>query len=105
MAVSLTVGQLEERVGVDIGTRADSLLATVRARVDRYTPHAPVAVQNEAAIIFAAWLWQAGAQARQVFPADGEGRPPINVSRAFLLSGAQGLLSPWRVPRAGASTS
>ena len=101
MAVSLTVAQLEERVGVAIGARADGLLAMVRARVDRYAPGAPVAVQNEAALIFAGWLFQAGAQARQVFPADGEGRP-VNASRAFTLSGAQGLLSPWRVPRARA---
>ena len=38
---------------------------------------------------------------RSVFPADGD--PPINVSRAFLLSGAQALLTSWRVPLAGAS--
>ena len=54
---------------------------------------------NEAVILLSAWVYQATAQARNVFSADQEG-PPINVSRAFLLSGAQGLLSPWRVNRA-----
>ena len=41
-----------------------------------------------------------------VFPTDNEG-PPINTSRAFLLSGAQGLLLEFvaHVPRAGASVS
>ena len=56
---------------------------------------------NEAVILLSAWLYQATAQSRNVFPADQEG-PPINVSAAFRNSGAQGLLSPWRQPRAGA---
>ena len=57
--------------------------------------------QNESVILLAGWLWQATAQSRRVFPDDAEGAP-VNVSRAFLQSGAQGLLAPWRVPRAGA---
>ena len=104
MAVSLSAAQLSKRVGVEIGDRAAGLLAVSTARVERYAPGAPGAVQDEACVLFAAWLWQSGAQARQVLPADGEGRP-VNASRAFLLSGAQGLLTPWRVLRGGASKS
>ena len=64
--------------------------------------YAPTEIKNEAVILMAGWLWQATAQSRRVFPDDAEGAP-VNVSRAFLLSGAQGLLSsPWRKPRAGA---
>ena len=81
--------------------RIDSIHAAVCGRVKRYARDAPIEVRNEAAILFAAWLYQAQAQSRSVFPADGEGRP-VNASRAFLLSGAQGLLSTWRQPRAGA---
>ena len=82
--------------------RVDSIYAACCARVKRYARNAPVDVRNEAIILMAGWLYQATAQRRNVFPTDQEG-PPINISRAFLLSGAQGLLSSWRVPRAGAT--
>ena len=96
-----------ETLGATLGAdessaaRVASIHASVCLRVKRYARDAPVEVKNEAAILMAGWLWEATARARRVFPADGEG-PPINVSRAFLLSGAQGLLSSWRRPRAGA---
>ena len=80
--------------------RVESIHAAASARVTRYAVDAPIAIRNEAVILFSAWLWQSSAQRRSVFPGDGEGLP-INVSRAFLLSGAQGLLSSWRRPRAG----
>ena len=81
--------------------RVESIHAAASARVTRYAVDAPIEIRNEAVVLFSAWLWQSSAQRRSVFPIDGEG-PPINVSRAFLLSGAQGLLSAWRTPRAGA---
>ena len=82
--------------------RIDSLYTACCCRIKRYAKGAPLSVRNEALILYAAWIYQSGAQRRSVFPADGEG-PPVNVSRAFLLSGAQALLSPWRRPRAGAT--
>ena len=81
--------------------RVDRIHAAACVKVKTYARNAPTAVKNEALILYAAWIWQSGAQGRSVFPTDGEG-PPVNVSRAFLLSGAQGLLSSWRTPRAGA---
>ena len=81
--------------------RVASIHMAACTRVKRYASEAPTEIKNEAVILLAAWLWQATAQSRQVFPTDGEGRP-VNVSRAFLLSGAQGILSSWRKPRAGA---
>ena len=107
MAISTAVMskvKLREALGADasLQARVDSIHAAASARIARYAPGAPDAVATEALVLYAAWIYQSGAQARSVFPADGEG-PPVNVSRAFLLSGAQGLLSPWRVPRAGAS--
>ena len=101
----ITAGRVYElALGADeaLQARVTSIHAAACARVKRYAVDAPVEVRNEAVILMAGWQWQATAQRRSVFPDDGEGRP-VNVSRAFLLSGAQGLLSsPWRRPRAGA---
>ena len=99
----ITPTELRTALGADASLqgRIDSIHAAVCARVKRYAINAPIEVRNEAVILYGAWIYQSGAQARSVFPADGEG-PPVNVSRAFLLSGAQGVLSSWRQPRAGA---
>ena len=103
MAVMMTVDDLRVALGADLAlmARIASIHTAASARVERYAPSAPEAVQNEALIVFSGWIYQAQAQRRNVFPTDNEG-PPINASRAFLLSGAQGLLSSWRRPRAGA---
>ena len=96
--------ELRAVLGADeaLQARVDSIHAAASARILRYAPGAPDAVKTEAIIVYGGWLYQATAQSRSVFPTDNEG-PPVNVSRAFLLSGAQGLLSSWRVPRAGAT--
>ena len=95
--------ELRAVLGADASSagRVESIHAAACDRVKRYALDAPIEVRNEAVILMAGWQWQATAQRRSVFPDDGEGRP-VNVSRAFLLSGAQGLLSSWRRPRAGA---
>ena len=102
MAV-ISAAELRAVLGADVAlqARVDSIHAAASARINRYAPGAPDAVATEALVLYAAWIYQSGAQARQVLPADGEG-PPVNVSRAFLLSGAQGLLSSWHRPRGGA---
>ena len=103
MAV-ISAEALRAVLGADetLQARVDSIHSAASARVLRYAPGAPIEIQNEAVILFSAWLWQASAQRRSVFPDDGEGRP-TNVSAAFRNSGAQGLLSSWRRPRAAAS--
>ena len=100
----MTVDALRVALGANaaLAGRVASIHAACTARINRYAPTAPDAVKTEAIIVYGGWLYQASAQSRSVFPTDNEG-PPINVSRAFLLSGAQGLLSSWRVPRAGAT--
>ena len=100
----MSAAGLRAALGADetLQARIDSIHTACCARIKRYARDAPVEVRNEALLLYAAWIYQSGAQARRVFPTDGEG-PPVNVSRAFLLSGAQGLLAPWRTPRAGAS--
>ena len=96
--------ELRAVLGADAAqqARVNSIHAACSARIVRYAPGAPDAVATEALVLYAAWVYQATAQSRSVFPSDNEGLP-VNVSRAFLLSGAQGLLSSWHVPRAGAS--
>ena len=102
MAVNLiTPDELRLALGADVAlqARVDSIHAACSARILRYAPGAPEAVATEALVLYAAWIYQSQAQRRSVFPEDGL---PVNVSRAFLLSGAQSLLSSWRRPRAGA---
>ena len=104
MAVKmLNADTLRAALGADASSaaRVASIHAAACARVKRYAKSAPTEVKNESVILLAGWLWQATAQSRRVFPDDAEGAP-VNVSRAFLLSGAQGLLASWRRPRAGA---
>ncbi len=100
--VTLTAAQLATELGAENAqiTKVTRLLKLAKARVERYAPAAPTCTKTEAVILLAAYHWQASAQAREILPADGEGRP-VNVSNAFRNSGAQGLLSPWRVLRAG----
>ena len=97
----ISAAELREVLGADatLQKRVDSIHLACIARINRYAPGAPDAVATEALVLYAAWIYQSGAQARSVFPEDG---PPVNVSRAFLLSGAQSLLSSWHQPRAGA---
>ena len=102
LSSDISVDELREVLGADASLmgRVGQLHAACCGRVWRYARYAPRPIKNEAVILMAAWLWQATAQRRNVFEGDG---PPVNASRAFLLSGAQGLLAPWRKPRAGAS--
>ena len=97
----MSAAGLRAALGADetLQARIESIHTAASARINRYAPGAPDAVATEALVLYAAWIYQSGAQRRSVFPEDG---PPVNVSRAFLLSGAQGLLSSWRRPRAGA---
>ena len=99
----MTPDELRSALGASAALlpRITAIHTAVCTRTKRYAGAAPTEIKNEAILLFAGWIYQAQAQRRSVFPDDGEGRP-INVSRAFLLSGAQGLLSPWRRPRAGA---
>ena len=71
---------------------ADRLLAVVIALVEGEAPDAPSAVQNEAAIRAAAWLFQSQVSIGQM---STENRP--HASSAIRASGARALLAPWIV--------
>ena len=100
MAVSLTADALGRALSVNDAT-AVRLLPVAVALVERFAPAAPDVIQNEAAIRCAGWLIEAPAGPFQS-EATGDVRSGFDGSRALRHSGAMGLLSPWKVRRAGA---
>ena len=104
MAV-MSAGELRAALGADeaLQGRIDSIYAAACARIKRYArDRAGRGPQRGAGAVRRPGSIRRPRNRDPCFPTDGEG-PPVNVSRAFLLSGAQGLLTPWRVPRAGAT--
>lgn len=103
MAVDLTPSDLEAALAINAALAA-RLHAVAVALVERYAPGAPVAIQNEAVIRTASWL--VGTPAGGVrSEAEGDIRTGYDTARslgALRHSGAMGLLSPWKVRRAGA---
>ena len=101
MAVTLTATELAEAVGVDAVTAA-RLLAAATELVTRFAPDAPDAIQGEAVLRVSGWLNEA--------PASGvrsESIGDINTTFSPMAtgglraSGAMGILSPWKIRRAG----
>ena len=79
-------------------------------RVEQYAPGAPPAIRTEATILFAGYLLEAGkngagALRGEQYEVDGlkiEKQMASNLASSFKNCGASGLLSPWKVRRAGA---
>ena len=103
MAVTLTATELEAALAINAALAA-RLHAVAVALVERFAPGAPVAIQNEAVIRTAGWLMETpsgGIRSESV----GDIRTGYDTARslgALRHSGAMGLLSPWKVRRAGA---
>ena len=102
MAVTLTSAELAEAVGVDLAT-ATRLLAVASALVQRFADGAPAEISNEAVIRTAGWLAE---QPSAAITSETEGDIRTSyapsMQSALRHSGAMGLLSPWKVRRAGA---
>ncbi len=103
MAVTLTATELEAALAIN-----DALAARLHpvavALVERYAPDAPEAVQNEATIRCAGWLIETPAGGIRS-ESTGDVRTGFDTARslgALRHSGALGVLSPWKVRRAGA---
>ena len=92
--VTLTVEQLAAALRLGNSTEetaeATRLLAYATEAVARYAPNAPDATSNEAAIRLAAYLFD--------MPNAGRG---VGYANALRNSGAQSILIPYRVHRAG----
>ena len=110
MAVTISVADLAERIGgvaVDDdqspSDAATSLLAAAAAMIEQYSPAAPEALQNEAAVRFAGYLAQSEFGAVE---SDNVGPTTVsyvtNHAAMFRNSGAAALVSRWRTRRAGA---
>ena len=102
MAVTLSAAELGQAVGVD-STTAARLLAVATELVNRYAADAPGAISNEAAIRAAGWIAEQPAAAISG-ETEGDIRTSYSPSMLSALrhSGAMGLLSPWKIRRAGA---
>ena len=103
MAVSLTDVELQRALSVNLEL-ATRLHPVAVALVELYAPDAPAPVQNEATIRCAGWLVEAPAGPFRS-ETTGDVRSGFDTSRALGAlrhSGAMGLLTPWKVRRAGA---
>ena len=102
MAVTLTASELEAALAINAALAA-RLHAVVVGLVERYAPDAPEAIQNEAAIRCAGWLAESPAGAIRS-ETTGDVRTVFDVARASSAlrhSGGMGLLTAWKVRRAG----
>ena len=89
-------------LGEDDDTTTARLGATAAALVERYAPGAPDAIKCEAVIRCAGWLREAPAYgARSESEGDIRTGYTPSATGALRASGAMGLLSPWKVRRAG----
>ena len=102
MAVTITATELAEAVGTDSAT-ATRLLSVATALVTRYAPDAPDAIANEGVIRAAGWLAEQPA-ASITGETEGDVRTSYapTMQSALRHSGGMGLLSPWKIRRAGA---
>ena len=101
MAVTLTASALAEALTVNQGL-ADRLHPVAVALVEQYAPAVPETIANEAALRCAGWLAsQPPAAVTSEATGDISTRYAVNNVSALRHSGAAGLLTHWRVRRAG----
>ena len=106
MALTLDAAGLAGAIGLEADSAvAVRLLPVVTERIERYAPSAPDAMQDEAAIRFAAYLNAAAPTPNVALGSVGIGdistasQGAHSHAGAFRTSGAKGLLSPWRIRR------
>ena len=92
--------------GIDV-ERAGELLTAATARVEQYAPDAPESIKNEAIIRLCGYAFESTTYGgfgaiREMSTGDSDHAPVTNHAASFARSGAGGLLSPWRIRRAGA---
>ena len=101
MAVTLTGQQLADETAAGLD-RAERILAVASALVLEYAPHAPDSVANEAVIRLGGYLAQSDygtIQEESIGPRSVSYQ--MNHSAMFRNSGAQALLTRWKIRRAG----
>ena len=89
------IGSHEDEVLNDVG-------AAAAAYVERHAPGAPQAVRDEGVVRFSAWLVTTTDAMTKIKDGEMELETETNAAAMFRKSGAAGLLSPWKIRRAGA---
>ena len=109
--VTITAEELAAEIGIDLTghpediARARRLLAVATERVNRYAPLTPSVIKNEAVIRFSGYLGGSdfgGVSGETVGPQTISYTSPTHNASAFRSSGAEALLSPYKVRRGGA---
>ena len=101
-ALTAATAALGGAIGEDDDDTLARLGATAAALVEQYAPDAPAAIKCEAVIRCAGWLREAPAYgARSESEGDIRTGYTPSATGALRASGAMGLLSPWKVRRAG----
>ena len=99
--VTLTAQQLAAETTAELD-RAVRILAVVSATVTEYAPHAPTALLNEAAIRMGGYLAQSDYGSIRENKVGGlEISYQMNHAMMFRNSGAQALITRWKIRRAG----
>ena len=102
-ALTAATAALGGALGEDDDATTQRLGETAAALVERYAPGAPDAIKCEATIRCAGWLRGAPAYgARSESEGDITTAYTPSATGALRASGAMGLLTPWKVRRAGA---
>ena len=102
MAVTITAQELDAEVRAGSVERAGRILAVAAAIVLGYAPAAPDAVQNEAAIRIGGYLAQSDfGTIRSESMGPRSVSYTLNHSSLLRTSGAQALLTRWKIRRAG----
>ena len=103
VALTNATATLKAQIGEDLDdARVQALGSTAAALVERYAPGAPPAVKDEAVIRCAGWLREAPSSgARREDTGDISTAWTPNMTGALRSSGAMGLLTAWKVRRAG----
>lgn len=97
----ITAAELAEAIGTD-ATRAGHLLAAAEALVNEYAPNAPDAIKREAIIRCSGWLAEQPAASVRSETTGPFTMDWTQTTSALRSSGAMGLLTRWKVRRAGA---
>ena len=102
MAVTITADQLAVATDITI-ENATRLLPVATARVELEAPQAPEPIQNEATLRYAGYLASSpGFGAYRKLEGGGMSyEMPPTYGPGFRNSGAQALLSPWKIRRSG----
>ena len=102
MAITVTADTLATELDIDL-TRATRLLSVASEMVNDYCDTCPEPIANESVLMVCGWIWGNGSSRGSI---RSEGAGPLRITyathekNALKHSGAESLLSPFKVRRA-----